>query len=119
MTGKLIQALQEISRKFDQTERVLTLRLLGQYQFLFLIGAVRAARTAGLFMLHERLRSGLYPLQAPLQFVALVVSFLEIGFELLHFGAKLADDLVVFRSMRMWRRGLRRRGAFPPGQVLL
>src|SRR5438876_10335541 len=97
MTGKLFQTLLEVSRKFDQTKGVLTLGFFGQHQLIFRIG-VRAARTAGLLVLGERIRSGLHSLEAPLQLVALVVSFLEIGFELLHLGAKLADELLVLRS---------------------
>src|SRR5207302_7976409 len=119
MTGKLFQTLLEVSRKFDQTKGVLTLGLLGQHQLFFTIGAVRTARSAGLLVAGERIRSGLHSLKAPLQLVALIVSFLEIGFKLLHFGAKLADDLLVLPSTDVGRRRLRRRRAFPPRQVIL
>ena len=118
MTGKLFQTLLEVSRKFDETKGMLTLGLFGQHQLFFRIG-FRAARTAGLLVLGERIRSGLHSLQAPLQIVALVVSFLEIGFKTFHFRTKLADDLLVFRSLGVGRRRLRLQRAFPPGQVLL
>src|SRR5438067_2406599 len=100
---------------------MLTLGLLRQHRLFFSIG-FRRARTAGLLMLAESIGSELHPFEAPLQVVALVVSFLEIGFKLLHLGAKLADDLLVLRSHGIGRRRrphLWGRRAFPPGQVFL